>query len=39
MGDAFRDYVDNLMRETKVAPQPDLAALWKTWMAEERAAM
>jgi hypothetical protein len=38
MGDAFRDYVDNLMRETEVTPQPDFAALWKTWMAEERAA-
>jgi hypothetical protein len=39
MGGAFRDYVDNLMRATKAEPPPDLAALWKAWMAEERAAM
>jgi hypothetical protein len=39
MGGPFRDYVDSLMRETKVTPISDFAATWKTLMKEERASL
>ncbi len=38
IGGAFRDYIDDLLRETKIVPLPDYAETWKTWMVEERIA-
>ena len=34
----YRDFVDKLMRETKVVPFPDLAEMWKRILSEELAA-
>ena len=38
MGGPFREYVDNLMLETRVVPLPDYAETWKAMMVEERIA-
>ena len=35
----YRDFVDGLLRDTKVEQRSDYSTLWKTWMAEELAAM